>query len=105
MRLTILLAVLALPSYAQVSGPQSHHRGADGAQGSLAVTAVVTASVALSESPDGTMQLIVANAPDPKESFSDLSALEPRKTPFKSGGQTNNTRPRACSHSSEVIRK
>jgi hypothetical protein len=50
------------------SQSQSKHPGGS-AQGSLNVTATVVPSVWLVMEPDGKQDVIVANAPDPKESF------------------------------------
>jgi hypothetical protein len=48
------------------------------AHSSLTVTATVTPSVWLVTEPDGKRDLIVANAPDPKESFSHAPAIKAR---------------------------
>jgi hypothetical protein len=55
------------------------------AHSSLTVTATVTPSVWLVTEPDGKRDLIVANAPDPRESFSHAPAIKARG---KGGTQT-----------------
>jgi len=62
--LIALLAFLAVPAPAQ---SRSTHEAT--AEGSLTVTAVVNSSVGFMRTPDGRQLLIIANAPDPKETF------------------------------------
>ncbi|HET9838067.1 MAG TPA: hypothetical protein VFR84_07520 [Candidatus Angelobacter sp.] len=60
-----LLVLFVLHSQAQ----SQKGRTGNTSHGSLAVTATVDSSVWLFAGPDGKQQVIVANAPDPKQSF------------------------------------
>jgi hypothetical protein len=55
-----------------------HGKSGSSAQSSLTVTATVEPSVWLVMEPDGKRDVVVANAPDPKESFSHRSAKPDR---------------------------
>ena len=66
------LGTLILLAIASVAASAQSRQGQVGrsAQGTLTVTVVVESSVGLVASPDGRQQLIVANAPDSRETFS-----------------------------------
>jgi hypothetical protein len=55
---------------------ERHGQTGSSAQSSLTVTATVEPSVWLIEEPDGKRDVVVANAPDPKESFYHPRTLE-----------------------------
>ena len=64
-----LVSVMALLGYS-LAHAQSPQRGTGkSAEGSLTVTAVVDSSVSFVMKPDGTQQVIVANAPDGQQFF------------------------------------
>ena len=62
----ILLAIASIAASAQ---SRQGHVGRS-AQGTLTVTVVIESSVGLIAGPDGRQQLVVANAPDSRETFS-----------------------------------
>jgi len=62
----ILVFLICSVSHSQAPSRQS----GSSAQGSLTVTAIVEPSVWLVMEPDGKRDVVIANAPDPKESFS-----------------------------------
>ena len=64
----VLILVLVISNIAHSQAGQ-HGQSGSAAQGSLTVTATVESSVWLQD-PDGKHEIVVANAPDPKESFS-----------------------------------
>jgi len=73
----VLLLLISYPAHSQ-----SHPEKLSGsAQGSLTVTATVEPSVWLVMESDGKQEIFVANAPDPKESFSRPPALKRQKSP------------------------
>src|SRR4051794_34899846 len=57
-----------------------HGKSGSSAQSSLTVTATVAPSVWLVMEPDGKQDMVVANAPDPKESFSHAPAKARRQS-------------------------
>jgi hypothetical protein len=74
----VLILVLFICSIAQ---SQTRHESGASAANSLTVTATVAPSVWLVMEPDGRQDMVVANAPDSKESFSHSSAKAHRKSP------------------------
>ena len=75
MKTAILLLVFAFAGTA-TSGQSRQGQIGHSAQGSLTVTVVVESSVGLIASPNGKQQLVVANAPDSKETFSGQAPLK-----------------------------
>jgi hypothetical protein len=73
----VLILVLFICSIAQ-SQTRLGQSGASAAS-SLTITATVAPSVWLVMKPDGTQTVVVANAPDPKESFSHAGTKARRK--------------------------
>jgi hypothetical protein len=74
-KLTLALAVFTFVT--PVSSARSQQAsGGRTAQASLTVTVVVESSVSLVPGQDGEQQLIVANVPDPRETFSSRTALK-----------------------------
>jgi hypothetical protein len=65
------IALCSLSVYAQQPSVRSTGRGAEGR---LMVTAIVVSSVGLVVSADGEQQIVIANAPDARDS---VSRLEP----------------------------
>jgi hypothetical protein len=63
--ITLVFILAAIVAPAQSPAPQA----------TLRVTVVVKSSVALVPAADGSQQLVVANAPDPKETFSATGPL------------------------------
>jgi len=76
----ILLVIAASVAAPAQSRPVQVGRSA---QGSLTVTIVIESSVGLVTSPDGRQQLMVANAPDPRETFSRQAPAVAYKFPVK----------------------
>jgi hypothetical protein len=73
-----------------VSRSQARHgKSGSSAQSSLAVTATVEPSVWLVMEPDGKRDVVVANAPDPKESFFHSPAKAHRKSPAAAKKQSS----------------
>jgi hypothetical protein len=73
----VFILVLLTCSVAQSQARRGQSGSA--ATSSLTVTATVTPSVWLVMEPDGKRELVVANAPDPKESFSHAPAAKARR--------------------------
>jgi hypothetical protein len=69
----ILVFLICNVSHSQAPSRQS----GVSAQGSLTVTAIVEPSVWLVMEPDGKSNVVVANAPDPKQSFSHAPVSKP----------------------------
>jgi hypothetical protein len=69
----ILVFLICNVSHSQAPSRQS----GVSAQGSLTVTAIVEPSVWLVMEPDGKSNVVVANAPDPKQSFSHALVSKP----------------------------
>ena len=67
MKTLLILLAIAFNAASAQSRPGPAGRSA---QGALTVTVVVESSVGLVAGPDGRQQLIVANAPDTRETFS-----------------------------------
>ena len=61
--------ILFLFTSSVVQGQSPYKQSGGPAQGSLRVTVTVEPSVWLRMGPDGKQEMVVANAPDPKESF------------------------------------
>jgi len=59
-----------------VQGQSPHQQSGGPAQGSLRVTVTVEPSVWLMMGPDGRREMVVANAPDSKESFFHVPSLK-----------------------------
>jgi hypothetical protein len=70
----VLILVLVISNIAHSQAGQ-HGQSGSAVQGSLTVTATVESSVWLVD-PDGKREIVVANAPDPKESFSQPRSLK-----------------------------
>src|SRR5882672_9536918 len=62
--------ILFLFAFNVVQGQSPYKQSGGPAQGSLRVTVTVEPSVWLTMAPDGKQEMVVANAPDPKEAFS-----------------------------------
>lgn len=74
------IVIIALFTF-NVAHPQSQQRQTGGSShGSLAVTVTVEPSVWLVMESDGKQEVVVANAPDPKESFHHVSVRKKQKT-------------------------
>jgi hypothetical protein len=73
----VIILVLFTINVAHSQGQQRQPRSSP--QSSLAVTATVEPSVWLVMEPDGKRDLVVANASDPKESFSHAPATKARR--------------------------
>jgi hypothetical protein len=75
----VLILVLFICSIAQ--SQTRHGQSGASAASSLTITATVAPSVWLVMEPDAAQKVVVANVPDPKESFSHSSAKAHRKSP------------------------
>jgi hypothetical protein len=73
----VLILVLFICSIAQ--SQTRHGQSGASAASSLTITATVAPSVWLVMEPDGTQKVVVANVPDPKESFSHAATKARRK--------------------------
>jgi hypothetical protein len=62
--------LLFLFTFSIIQGQSPYKQSGGPAQGSLTVTVTVEPSVWLVMAPDGKQEMVVANAPDPKEAFS-----------------------------------
>lgn len=85
----VLILVLFICSIAQ--SQTRHEQSGASAASSLTVTATVAPSVWLVMEPDGKQNMVVANAPDPKESFSHSPAKAHRKSPTLAKKQTSSS--------------
>ena len=83
----VLILVLFICSIAQSQA--RHEQPGASAANSLTVTATVAPSVWLVMEPDGRQDMVVANAPDSKESFSHSSAKAHRKSPAQARKQNS----------------
>ena len=73
LKLVCLALFVSLTVIAAAQSP--HDRNVRSAQGSLTVNVIVESSVGLIQGADGENQLVVANAPDSKETFSPRGSL------------------------------
>jgi len=78
--------ILVLSTF-NISHSQARRQSGSPAQSSLTVTATVEPSVWLVTEPDGKRDIVVANAPDPKEAFSH-SRPHKSKRSAQAAGQT-----------------
>jgi hypothetical protein len=74
--LPLLLFAFNVFTFNVAQGQSPHQQSGGPAQGSLRVTVTVEPSVWLMMTPDGKQETIVANAPDPKESFFHVPSLK-----------------------------
>jgi hypothetical protein len=75
----VIILILVLFTFNFSRSQARHGKPGSSAQSSLTVTATVEPSVWLVMEPDGKRDVVVANAPDPKDSFSHRSA-KPHRT-------------------------
>src|SRR5579859_3770101 len=102
MKVGALFAVLIFTFSVCHSQSQSKHPGGS-AQGSLNVTATVVPSVWLVMGPDGKQDVIVANAPDPKESFYRAAPAKKQK-PLR-GQRAQNMMPAVRNKTAPAVQK
>jgi hypothetical protein len=74
-RLKLVCIALFVSTTVGAAAQSPHDRNSRSAQGSLTVSVVVESSVGLMPGSDGQHRLVVANAPDPKETFSPRESL------------------------------